>query len=83
MIERPSRREVTSPGMRKLLEMERQVRPGHADRLGQHSGRHAIGAGGDELAHDAQAVLLTEGREGGDGLPFVHHDVNISTIVET
>jgi hypothetical protein len=36
----------------------------------------------DERPHDAQAVLLTEGREGGDGLPFIHHLCNISIIVE-
>ena len=35
------------------------------------------------LAHDAQPMLLSEGCEGSDGLPFVHHNVNISTIVET
>ena len=27
--------------------------------------------------------LLAEGREGGDGLPLVHHGVNISNIIET
>ena len=57
--------------MAELLQVEGQVRARDADGFSQHARRHAVRTGGDELAHDAQAMLLPKGCEGGNGLPFV------------
>ncbi len=62
--------------------MEGQVVAGGADRLGQHTRRQTGGTGDDERAHDTEAMLLTESRERGEGLSFVHDWINISTILE-
>src|SRR3954464_14028812 len=71
------------PGMGEFLEMEGQVVAGGADRLRGHAGREPVGTSGDEGTHNSKTVLLTERREGGEGLSFVHRLTYISMIVET
>ena len=69
--------------MRELLEVEGEIGAGDAHGLRDDAGREAVGTGRDQGAHDPQAMLLSEGREGGEGLPFVHRMTYISTSVET
>ena len=47
------------------------------DRLGQHARGHAVRPGGHERSHQAQAMLLREGRERCEGLRFVHLRYNL------
>ncbi|GLS57087.1 hypothetical protein GCM10007886_52730 [Methylobacterium gregans] len=69
--------------MRELLQVEGQVVAGDVHRLGEDARGEAARTGGDQGAHDPEPMLLAEGGEGGEGLPFVHRMTYISTIVET
>ncbi|BAU92690.1 hypothetical protein MPPM_4085 [Methylorubrum populi] len=69
--------------MRELLQVEGQVVAGDVHRLGEDARGEAVRTGGDQGAHDPEPMLLAEGGEGGEGLPFVHRMTYISTIVET
>ena len=68
MIERPSRRDGDQPGVAQFLEVKGHGGRGHADRVGQDAGGQPVGPGGHQRPHEAQAVLLPEGREGSEGL---------------
>ncbi len=68
MIERPARREATSPALFQLLKVMGHGGGGDADRLGQHAGGQAVRPSDHERPHQAQAVFLGEGRERGRGL---------------
>src|SRR5204863_511506 len=69
------------PGVGELLQVEGQVVAGDVHRLGEDAGGEPVRAGGDQGAYDPEPVLLAEGREGGEGLPFVHRMTYISTFV--
>ncbi|BCM83338.1 hypothetical protein mvi_17990 [Methylobacterium indicum] len=68
--------------MRQLLQVEGQGVAGDAHRVGEGTGRHSVRPGGDQGPHHPQAMLLTEGREGREGLSFVHRSANTSIFVE-